>query len=199
MKKLLSIIILATISLGFMLAGGATSNQSLIYAGFILGTLVGIGIIASIISLTCHFIGTSLSSFLYLAIALALGAYLTIQSILPAYIGYALGFSIGIVMLLIIIRKIARASHNSIIFGEVFSFVSGYKVKSYIDNNSIIPKEQKLNDRSDYCNITLILNQELGLNKKEAELAAKHAVIELPKAPLEDKLQAALQYHDRQN
>jgi hypothetical protein len=86
------------------------------------------------------------------------------------------------------------------IFGEIFSFLTGYQVKNYVARQTIVPKEDKEAESADRKNIILVLHQELGFTTTEAKRAADYAVSQMPlDASLEDKIKTALQFSGKNN
>jgi hypothetical protein len=115
-------------------------------------------------------------------------------------VGYYAGLALGACLLIICLRTLGKRAQTSTIFGEVFSFITGYQLRAYIDRQTIISKEDKAIVNNDYKNIILILNQQMGYTKKEAKELAEYAIENTPlESSIEDKIKQALQYQGRNN
>ena len=109
------------------------------------------------------------------------------------------GTVLGIYLYFLIIRKLGRLAEKSVIASEVFSFLSGYRIKSYIVRDSLMERDTKLAYDAEYKNIILILKSNYGFTKTESHEAIQYAIEEKPDASIEDKIRVALQYLDSQN
>jgi hypothetical protein len=195
MKHIITTITLAIATIAAFIAGEVQQHPALLYAGVILGGLFALAVLTRILGWSWRFLQKSITTKLFalgLVIVCALIAY---HGIVNPIVGYGAGVSIGILLSFSLVRSVSKHAHNSMIFGEVFSFLTGYQVKNYIARQTIVPKEDKEADSNDRQNIILVLHQEFGFTKSEAKQAADYAVSQTPlNAELEEKIKTALQY-----
>jgi len=107
------------------------------------------------------------------------------------------GFVIGLLMLLTFVRFISRHAQNSMLFGEIFAFFTGYQVRNFIDKQKIVSKESITEEHNDYKNIVAVLKNS-GLDSHEAKSAANYAIAMTDEDDsLEDKITQAFLYHGK--
>src|SRR4030042_6901088 len=179
MKNVLSYSALFVIAFIISLIGSFQENQVLIYGGVALAGFLILSIALYLFKFLAKLIGKSLSSSLYLCALAAIVALLSIHSLISPVIALSSGAVIGIMMILITIRVLGRKALTSVIFGEVFGFLTGYQLKAYIARRTILTDEQKSIETNDYKNIILVL-KEMGFKKEEQKELARFAVDESP-------------------
>jgi Holliday junction resolvasome RuvABC DNA-binding subunit len=95
---------------------------------------------------------------------------------------------------LAIVRQVANVAQRSIIWGEVFSFLSNYRIRSYLDKNRIVDRNTAYALKEDCDNLVLALRN-MGFNKIEAKEAAINALRDCRvDDTFEYKFRLALQY-----
>lgn len=195
MKRAITFIIIFTASLLFVFWG---QNPGITYAGIIIAGFLGLALFAYMIKSLWKLIGKSFTSAIFILLIAVIAYTLSWHGIISGVITYTAGIFIGTGLTLLLVRWIARFAHNSTLFGELFSFLTGYKVKAFVVRQNIMPKEDMEIEKADHANIILILKQQMGYTAKEAKLRADHAIEEtLAGDPLEDKILKAIQYHGR--
>ncbi len=200
MRRVLTFIALAITSLIITAWGEIQQHPAVMYAGIIIGGFIGLAIVVFIIKWLWRLIGKSLTSTLFLLLSGAIIYTLAWHEILSPVISLVLGVSVGFMLLLVLIRSLGKYAQTSMIFGEIFSFFTGYQLKSYLTRESIMSAEEREVERNDYKNIQVILVQNLGFDKKEAKEAAAYVIENTPlEASIEDKIQTALKYCGRNN
>ena len=166
----------------------------------ILGGFLALALLVWLFKKLCKLIDSSLASTIFL---LALGAatfFLIKYDIINPLIGYYGGLGIGILLAVSCIRWIGKKAETSMIVGEVFSFFTGYGLKSYIERDTIVTKEFKEIEHDDEKNIIEVLTKQMEFTRKEAKEAARYAVENIPvEAPIEQKIKEALKYQDNLN
>lgn len=164
------------------------------YLGIVVGAILGIGIVVWLMKLTARFIGWAMSSALYTTLALTIVGLLIWNDVIPAFAGYVTAILLSAFLVLSIVRNISRWAQSSIIGGEIFSFISNYKIRSYILGNNVIDKETAYTYNEDYHNIITILRG-LKYTKIESQDAARYAVTNTyVNQSIEDKVRIALNY-----
>ncbi len=194
MKKALTLIFLLILSYTAVAVGRVNEIQPLWYAGLGFGAAVLLAMVIGVIKMTGRFMSQSVSSGFFVTVALAIVGVLSWQSVIPAFLGYSVGTILGICLFMIVFRKLAQWAQTSMIFGEVFQFVSAYQVRSYLTKETLVEKQDMQVINIDFKNVCLVLKQ-MGYQAGEAKEAATYALAEsTSKEPLEDKIKRALQY-----
>lgn len=197
MKKALTLVLLLILSYVVVVVGRINEWQAVWYAGLGFGAAVLLAMVIGAIKLAGKFVSESVSSAFFVLVALGIVGVLSWQSIIPAFLGYAVGTALGIALVLILFRKLAQWAQKSMLFGEVFQFASNYKIRSYLADDSLIDKRDAQVINIDFKNITLVLKQ-LGYPNQEAEEAANFAMTETQvNTPIEDKVKKALSYFEK--
>lgn len=198
MKRLLSFVAITISSVVLMIVGQAQEHQSLVYIGVVIGGLLGITLIVHLGKFLCRIIGSHLTSTAFLIACAITITILTAQGIISIAIAYPAGIAIGFMLSIAIIRAVAKRAETSFLFGDMFSWATGYEIRAYIRNDVLTAKQDAVSDHNDFKNISHILQRSLGLSKNDAEKAAEYAVMITPtNAPIEDKIQSALQFHGK--
>ncbi len=105
------------------------------------------------------------------------------------------GLTTGIILIVLLIRRLGKASRKSLLWTEVFHKITGYKAATYIIDRSIRNVIVKVSGNDDDTNMLEAL-AELGFPKGKALDAIKHVKNIIQNAPLQDKLTEALRYLD---
>lgn len=195
MKRALTLIVLLILSYVAVAIGKLQGIDALWYAGLGFGCAVLLAMVLGVFKLVAHFIGNSLTSILFTFTSLVIVGVLAYFGKVNAFVGYTVGTVCGVMLFLMMFRKLAKWAQGSMIFGEVFSFVSNYKVRSYLYQNRIESAENMNVYNVDYKNLILVLNEQMGYSTVEAKKAASYAISELPvQSSFEDKVRESLKY-----
>lgn len=198
MKRLLTIALIIIGSIIFTAWGKAQENPAILYTGLAIGILLTLVLTVYLIKTLLKLTKYSFASLLFVLLSGIILYALSRQNVITPVISYFTGIALGVLLLLVIMRWIARKSHTSLLFGEVFAFATGYQVKAFVRHDRIAGKDECESENNDIKNIILVLHQQFGYSRKEAEAAAEYAVNETEmSAPLEDKIYKAAQYHGR--
>lgn len=198
MRKVLSFITLAVMSFITMIVGQIQAHPVLLYAGVIFGGFLVLALVVYLLKLLWRVIGNSLTSILFLLASGIIIATMIYQGVINAIISFGVGIIIGLLLTLVLIRRLSNKAHTSMIFGELFTFITNYQVRAYVSKDRIKDKADREVETNDTANIILILKNQMGYSKSEAREAAEYAIVECPiNAPIEDKIQTALAYHGK--
>lgn len=193
MKKALSLFMVLVLSYVALAVAVVQGWQTVKVVSMVFAVAVSLAILLEIVKLIGFFISNSASSILYVLVALGLVGVLSWYGEVPVFAGYATGTTLGAVLLLLMIRKLAKWAQRSVVGGEVFGFMSNYEIRSYISKGTIVPKEQQINLTLDYRNIIVVLKS-LGFQANEAKDAAQYVLSELPDASQDDKIREAIKF-----
>lgn len=197
MKRALTLIILLILSYAVVVSGRIQEIEAIWYSGLVFGCAVVLVIILALFKMMCRFMSRSLTSMLFTFTALAIVGVLSWFGKINAFVGYATGMVFGIAFFWVFFRKLAGWAQRSMLFGEVFQFTSGYKIRSYLTKETLVPKEVAMTLNVDFKNITLLLREQMGYPATEAKEAAAYAIEETSAdATIEEKVKAALKYMD---
>jgi hypothetical protein len=200
MKRILRIIAVIIGALIFTVWGNIQEHPAIMYIGIIIGCFLGIALTAFIFKSLWKLIGVSITSIFFLVLISGILFTLSWHGIINSALSYGIGIIIGLLLILIVIRWLASKSYNSILFGEIFGFITGYKLKAFVSKGKLDTKENLVSENNDYNNIKLILIKQMGFSKKEAIEATDYAVENVPlDASIEDKIKQALQYQGKNN
>lgn len=201
MKKIISYAALFLIAFIVTLIGSFQERQALIYGGVIFAGFLVLSIAVYLFKFLMRLIGKSLTSFLYLSALAAIAVVLSLNALISPVIALSSGAVIGVLLLMVSTRALGRKAMTSTIFGEVFSFLTGYELRAYVSERrkAIITDEQKEVESNDYHNIILVL-KELGFKSTERKQMALYAVDNSPlDLPIEDKVKIALELQQGRN
>ena len=177
-----------------------TSHPNVKMALIILGGFLALALAVWFFKKLCRLIGSSMTSTIFL---LALGAttyFLLKYHIVNPFIGYYGGLGIGLLFGITCIRWLGKKAETSLIIGEIFGFFTNYKLKTFIERETIVTKETKRIEHDDYDNIVQVLVDQMKFVRKEAKEAAQYVIDNFPtEIPLEDKIREALRYQGETN
>jgi len=194
MKKIFTFILLSIVSYAVMVVGRLQEHPVLMYLGVVVGGALALGFLVWLVRMTAKFVGWAFTSVLYLLSAMAVLGILSWKGVIPGIVGFGAGAFLGGCLLLVLVRRLGRWAQKSIIGGEVFSFASGYQIKSYICRDTIVDRETAITINVDFKNIVLVL-KELGFPAVEAKKAATYALAELPSdLSLDDRIKEAIKF-----
>lgn len=196
MKRLWSFLILDAIAGISAIIGAAQQHPALMYAGIIGGGFLVLALAVYLTRFIWRLIGYSLSSFLFLVAIGTITGFLTFNGLVQPILSFFIGIGLGMLMLFVIFRKLANLAQRSMVFGEAFSFISGYGVRAFIERErkTMITKESKTLEDNDSKNIIALL-KDMGFSYKEAKDRAGFAIAQTKvETPLEDKVEIALRY-----
>jgi len=191
--SLLGVFIVTAIS---TLIAQASKHPALFLTGVIIGGFI---LLALAVYLTKKFwgmIGWSLSSALFILAALVTIGLLSYFNVIPAIAGFGAGTFLGAALSLLGIRQLAKKAHVSVFFGEIFAWISAYKIRSYVEHRNIIDRDKKLTEGEDSKNLALILTDQWEFTKAEAKEAIAHIKEKMPYATMEEKVIEALAFLD---
>lgn len=197
MKRAIILLILLVISYAVVVVGMLRENEALWYTGIGFGCAVALAVILGIVKMVWRFMARSITSILFVLTSLVILGVLSWYGLISAFIGYAIGTVFGVVLFWLVFRKLANWAEKSMLFGEIFSFLTNYKIRSYLTKAGMVDKETKIIYNVDYRNIVLVLTKQLGYSAEEAEEAAQYAVSESEAdKPIEHKIGEALKFLD---
>lgn len=195
MKKIVTIIGGFIASLVSMVIGAANDYPVITYIGVIIGVFLLLALLTWLIQWIAGLFNRRITNSIFLILVCITLVILIANDAINGYIALGSGVFVGVCFILGIIRFLSKRAYKSVIIGEVFSFITGYELKSFIEREKIVPRESKLSEYQDYKNITVLL-RDLGLTDFEAKKAARYAVMVCdPDDSLEDKINLAFQYH----
>lgn len=194
MKKVFWLILISIASYVSMVVGRMNDYPILVYLGVAIGCALALGLVVWLLKMTAKFVGWATTSLLYLFMALVIMGFLVWYDVVPAFVCYIMGVVFSACLALTFIRRLARWAQKSMVGGEIFSFLSNYQIRSFIKDDTLIPKETQVNLSLDYKNIIVVL-KDLGFNTSSAKDAATYVVSELPaNASFEDRVREAIKY-----
>ena len=154
-KQVLTLAIIFFVSSMTAIIGQMQEYPVVLYIGMIMGGLVALAVVIGLAKIVCRFIGKSLTSILFIFASLIIVGLLSHYNIINSIIGFSAGLCLGMMFLLLILRKLAKKAHTSLILGEIFTFLSSYEIRNYISKDRIIERETHVTNNSDYKNIIL--------------------------------------------
>ena len=164
-------------------------------AGFIL-----LYALSWLIKILWRLIGKSLTSLVFMTALAGICFTLSWHKLINPLAGLCVGLITGLAIAILLIRMVGSKAQYSIIFGEIFAFLTSYMVKAYIKRETIQTAEDVEAENNDYKNIVLVLSNQMGYTKQQAKLAADYVMQTLPlKSSLEEKIKQALQFKGRNN
>lgn len=182
------------------IVGWANDNPFWAWLGLIVAGMLALALLVWIATKIAECLGWALTNALYLVVALSVTGLLAWHAIVPAFVGYSLGALFGVCLFLTMFRMVGRNAQYSIMIGEVFSFLSAYRIRSYLTHESedrpptLIDKRTAINITVDMKNLVLVL-KELGYTNTIARDVAGHTLSTVePGTSFEDKVRAALAY-----
>lgn len=190
-KKVFALIVVFVVSYSLMAIAALNGWQAvkLIFLGF--AAAVTLAIVLQVVKLFGFFVKWSMASVLYCLAGLAVIGWLAYIGEISGFVSYIFTTIFAGALILLIVRRIAKKAQKSVIMGEIFAFVSDYKIRLYLKDTELQEKETAINLRKDEKNLYVIL-ADLGFSKAVAREAAAAAISEMPHASLEDKTKAAL-------
>lgn len=197
MKRIISLVAVFLTSLVTMLIGQAREHPALVYAGVIIGSLLALSLLAWVIKWLCKLIGKNITSALFLTLASATLVILAVYGIINSLTSIISGTVLGILLITVFIRWLSKLAQKSMMFGEVFSFFTGYELKGFIEHKTLVSKESKVSEDNEYKNIVAVLKSS-GLSSGEAKSAANYALSMTDEDDsLEEKIKLAFQYQGK--
>lgn len=194
MKRILMLVLAAVASYAAMVIGKLQEHPVLLYLGMTLAAMLVLGLMVWLAKLVARFIGWAMTSAVYLTAGLGIVGLLSWNDLIPNIIGYSVAMVFSTALCLVFIRRLARWAQKSLLWGEVFSFVSNYQLKSYINRDKIVDRETAITYNVDYKNIVVVLRS-MDIGKEEAKEAAVYAIEQAPaEQPIEAKIKLALKY-----
>lgn len=194
MKRLLGAISL--IVTGFILSavGYFLKHPALMFIAILFGSMVALALIVWGTRWLAKFVGKSIISLLYILSAIVIVGILSWKHIINTPIGYCFGIVLGGLLIIVLFRKIASKAQKSVFIGDIFAFVSGYKIHSYIEDNYLIDKSKRITENIDFRNLQAVLNS-LGYTNKESKDGSLYAIkVCNLDASMEEKIKSALSY-----
>ncbi len=165
-----------------------------------LGGFLVLALIVWLFKKLCNLIGSSMTSTIFLLTLGATTYFLIKYQVVNPFISYYGGLGIGLLLGITCIRWLGKKAETSMIVGEVFSFFTGYKLKSYIERDTIVTKTTKEIENNDEKNIIEVLTKQMEFTRKEAKEAAQYVSDNMPvEMPLNEKVKEALKYQDNLN
>jgi len=194
-RRGMAVLITAT---GAIIAAGVGAIQEhpvIMWGGIIAGGLLVVAVVLWLIKKSGHAIFTTLTSSLFLFVAAVVCGFLAYHSVINSLAGYIAGFVIAGGLTFLLYRRIGKSAQRSMVWGELFTFLTGYEVRAVIHRNTVVDKEERQNEKAEFNNIVVVLKDNYQLKAKEAKEAATYALNNAGDAPLEEKIRLAFQYH----
>lgn len=193
-RRILGIIVVAIGSYIAVAVGILQDHTVLLYSGMVVAGILTLGLVVWLVKVTARFIGWAFTSVLYLMAAMAIVGYVTWQGMIPAFAGFMLGCLLGVCLVMVIIRRLAKWAQNSILWSEVYSFLSAYEIRSFLVKDTIVDRDTNYSMTVDFKNVVLVL-RDMQFSKAEARDAAMFACEKTGvNEPIEAKIQKALYY-----
>ncbi len=82
--------------------------------------------------------------------------FLAYHSVINSLAGYIAGFVIAGGLTFLLYRRIGKSAQRSIVWGELFTFRTGYEVRAVIHRNTVIDKEELQNEKAEFKNIVVV-------------------------------------------
>lgn len=176
--------------------GAIQEHPAIMWGGMIVGSLLVIAVILWLIKKSGRAIFTTLTSSLFLIAAAVACGFLAYNGVINSMAGYISGFLIACSLTFVLYRRIGKSAQRSMVWGELFTFLTGYEVRAVIHRNTVVDKEERQNEKAEFNNIVVVLKDSYQLKATEAKEAAAYALNHANgDAPLEEKIRLAFQYH----
>jgi hypothetical protein len=140
---------------------------------------------------------------LYNILSITTLCILTIKGVIGVNVGLATTIPLAAIFSLILLRLIGTHAQTSVIWGEIFSWLTGYKIKNFIkvENNdgnklkevTMVKVDEVVDKKEERDNIIAVLVK-LEFKNKDAKEAANYAIQEKPNSTTEEKVKCALNY-----
>jgi hypothetical protein len=193
MKKILALIILGIGSWGLMTWAELQQHPTMFYIGLTIAGILGLGFLVWAFKHIAKFIGWSLSSVIYLVLAIATLTTLGFYNILPAGIGVVSSTILGVILTIMGIRRLASKAQTNLFWSDVFAWLTGYRLRNLIQNEELSTIVKVKEDKSDKETILGALHS-LGYKKAESEEATDCVIAEHLNDNVKDKVKYALEY-----
>ena len=194
MRRTLPLIFTLIGSVITALAASVAEHPVIMYIGMTIAGLVALLLISKLITAIWHYLTNTIVPISLVAAGLVTTGLLSYFKVLPPIWGFATGGILGITLYWLLMRRLAAKAHTSVILGELFSFVSNYKIRSYIQHKSIVERNNAVETTQDIKNLELILTEQMGYTKTQSKEAASHVKDSYPDAPMDEKVVKALSY-----
>ncbi len=112
---------------------------------------------------------------------------------------FIIGLAIGITLILIIIRKLGKASTRSLVVSELFYKITKYRAAIYNIQRQPYNISVTVQGGEDSANLLDILTNQMGFKIDKAKEAVKHALDIARDKPLQEKITEALKFIDSKN
>ncbi len=176
------------------LAASVAEHPVIMYAGMTVAGLVALLLLAKLITAIWHYLTNTIVPISLIATALITTGLLSFFKVIPAIWGFATGSLLGITLYWLLMRQLAAKAHSSVILGELFSWLSNYKIRSYMQRKAIVERTEALETEQDIKNLMLVLTEQMGYTNKQAKEAANHVRESYPDASMSEKITKALNY-----
>lgn len=197
MGKLLFGVLLIISSIAMVL----WTNGILFWVGVSVLSLAGLIIFSLITAVFVKTIKWNMTLVLYLSLAVTSLIILIGKGVVNSLTGIYVIVPLSAMFMLFMIRSIASKAQTSVIFSEIFSWLTGYKIKGFIKvdkknkSSKVVSKDDVIEDKEVLDNIVAVLTSDtLKFKTKEAKLAAIYAVENCPDGDNEEQVKCALSY-----
>lgn len=189
MGKLLFGVLLIISSIAMVL----WTNGILFWVGVSVLSLAGLIIFSLITAVFVKTIKWNMTLVLYTGLAIMAMVILVNKGMVNNNTGFYAIIPLSAMFMLFLIRSIAYVAQTSLIFSEIFSWLTGYKIKGFIKVSKknkeakVVSRDEVIGDKEMLDNIVAPLIA-LGYKTKEAKLAAVYAVENCPDGDNEEQL-----------
>ncbi len=193
MKLIISLITLAFGFWGLLTWQVFVNHPNWFWGGLAIFGVLALGVAVWVARKVAKFIGWSFSNCIYLCVAIIILGVLSFKSIIPSFAGVISAVLLSGLFVVTVIRIISSKAHTSLIWAEVFVWLTGYKLRNIIQDNELVKVEKAVKEKSNRETIVGALRQ-LEYLKKDSEEAADHAIEEMPDETIENQVKCALNY-----
>jgi hypothetical protein len=170
-----------------------TKHPNWFYGGLVVLGLLVLGIAVWVAKKLAKFIGWSFTSSVYLVVVMIILGLLAHYDKIPSMASLIGGVILGGLLAVMIIRRIAFKADKSLYWGEIFAWVTGYKLHYVMQDEKIMEVEIATKDKIAMENIIGALTT-LQYSKKESKEAANYALEEIPNGKLAEQVKCALNF-----
>jgi hypothetical protein len=194
MKRAIILVILLFTGLVVAITGYIKHNPITLDIGLVLMGGIVLAVLVAILKAVWSFVINSITSVLFIGIALIALGIMSWFARVNAFIGFATGLGLGTIFIWLLFRRLGKWAQTSLIGGAFFSFVSAYKISTYPLTREPSERDAKTVYNTDYKSIVLVLKEQ-GFPATKAKEAANYAITQVPnELPLEEKIREALRF-----
>lgn len=194
MKRAIILIILLFTGFVVAITGYIKNSPIALDIGLVLMGGIVIVVLVAILKAMWSFVINSITSVLFIGIALVTLGIMSWFARVNAFVGFATGLGLGTILTWLLFRRLGKWAQTSLIGGALFSFISAYKISVYPLTRETAEGDAKTVYNTDYKSIVLVLKQE-GFPAIKAKEAANYALSQVSDdSPLEEKMREAFRF-----